>query len=171
MGQPVDAEQRKRFYDRFGAVTALVGLAVSLYSLYVEVMLDKYATNYEPACDVNSLISCSKALHSPFGTGLGLVEHILGAEHFLNQKNALYGVMVYGLMAPLQLADNRRAVSVAFAICVLMNALTVYLMLVLVYLRVICPVCFAIYIINGVLLFVSMKRRRISDFLLSKKRT
>uniref|UniRef100_A0A0M3HV46 vitamin-K-epoxide reductase (warfarin-sensitive) n=1 Tax=Ascaris lumbricoides TaxID=6252 RepID=A0A0M3HV46_ASCLU len=170
MGQPVDAEQRKRFYDCFGAVTALVGLAVSVYSLYVEVMLDKYATNYEPMCDVNSLISCSKALHSPFGTGLGLVEHILGAEHFLNQKNALYGVVIYAVMVPLQLVDNSRAVSVALAMCVFMNALTVYLVLILVYLQVICPVCFAIYIINGVLLFVSMKRRRISDFLLSKKR-
>lgn len=91
-------------------------------------------------------------------------------QGLLFQKNALYGVVIYAVMVPLQLVDNSRAVSVALAMCVFMNALTVYLVLILVYLQVICPVCFAIYIINGVLLFVSMKRRRISDFLLSKKR-
>lgn len=30
-----------------------------------------------------------------YGTGLGLIAPILGEHHFLNQRNAFYGILVY----------------------------------------------------------------------------
>ncbi|VDM50940.1 unnamed protein product [Toxocara canis] len=170
MEQRSGAERLKRFYDRLGVITALIGLAVSAYGLYVELMLDKHGTSYEPMCDINSVVSCSKALHSRFAIGLGLVEPVLGAEHILNQKNALYGVLVYAVMVPLQTVGSGWAVTVTLAMSLFMNALSIYLFFVLVYLRVICIVCFTIYAINAILLAVNMKRRRISDLLLGKKK-
>lgn len=66
------------------AALSFIGLAVSLYALYVEHNLDSNM-NYRPVCDIASYVSCSKAFLSPFAEGFGIVSLILGADHILIQ--------------------------------------------------------------------------------------
>lgn len=165
-----EAEQLKSRYDLLSAITTIIGFLVSIYGLYVEIMMDKYGTEYTPLCDISSYISCSKPLHSRFAIGLGIVEHIFGPDHILNQRNALYGVLMYILLLPIQFMQFNWAITLTVYICIFLNLLTVYLFAILVYLRVICLVCYAIYIINGALLVLSIKRRQVAVSL-SKKRS
>ncbi|VDK68641.1 unnamed protein product [Litomosoides sigmodontis] len=66
------------------ATVSFIGLALSLYALYVEHNLD-LDINYQPMCDIASYVSCSKAFRSPFAEGLGVAPRILGADHILTQ--------------------------------------------------------------------------------------
>lgn len=66
------------------AAISFIGLAISLYALYVEHNLDS-DINYQPMCDIAYYISCSKAFRSPFAEGLGVASPILGADHMLTQ--------------------------------------------------------------------------------------
>uniref|UniRef100_A0A915Q1I2 vitamin-K-epoxide reductase (warfarin-sensitive) n=1 Tax=Setaria digitata TaxID=48799 RepID=A0A915Q1I2_9BILA len=61
-----------------------MGLAISLYALYVEHNLDS-KIDYRPMCDLAQYISCSKAFRSPFAKGLGVTSPLLGADHILTQ--------------------------------------------------------------------------------------
>lgn len=70
--------------NHISAAVSFIGLALSLYALYVEHNLH-IDTNYQPMCDIASYVSCSKAFRSPFAEGLGVAPPILGADHILTQ--------------------------------------------------------------------------------------
>ncbi|VDO22620.1 Uncharacterized protein BM_BM605 [Brugia malayi] len=65
-------------------VISFIGLAVSLYALYVEHNLDN-DSSYRPLCDIAYYVSCSKAFQSPFANDLGVASSILGADHILTR--------------------------------------------------------------------------------------
>ncbi|CAD6185805.1 unnamed protein product [Caenorhabditis auriculariae] len=95
-------------YSRFSITTLSVGFLASLYNLYIDVRTSA-DENYLPFCDLSSAVSCSKALNSRYSNGFGIVEFVLGADHFLNQKNAFYGVIVYTLLALVQTKKSHLA--------------------------------------------------------------
>jgi len=134
-----------------------LGLFISTYGFYVEYMMDNYP-DYLPFCDISHLISCTKALHSDFGTGFGIVGPLLGKDHFLNQKNALYGLIFYVLLLVLQSYRSKMTIVLSFAAAVVMNLMTVYLVGLLYKLGTVCIVCFGIYIVNFLFLVFESKR-------------
>uniref|UniRef100_A0AAF5PPK9 vitamin-K-epoxide reductase (warfarin-sensitive) n=2 Tax=Wuchereria bancrofti TaxID=6293 RepID=A0AAF5PPK9_WUCBA len=67
---------------------SFIGLAVSLYALYVEHNLDN-DSSYRPLCDIAYYVSCSKAFQSAFANGLGVASSILGADHILTQVSQI----------------------------------------------------------------------------------
>ncbi|VDN51342.1 unnamed protein product [Dracunculus medinensis] len=156
-------------YRILNFLIAAIGFLLSLYGLYVEFKLDHLGEVYQPMCDIATYISCSKAFRSSFGTGLGIVEPLLGANHLLNQKNPVFGIITYIIFMFFQFFDNRCSAFLSLITSVLMNILSVYLFFVLVYLRTICVVCFAIYFVNAVLLIISIKRYKSSKNIIKNK--
>lgn len=75
------------------------------------------------------------------------------------QKNALYGIVMYLLLLPLQLRRSRLISAICWYSAIGIILLTMYLFAVLVYLRTVCLVCYGIYSVNTINLLVSYKRR------------
>lgn len=116
--------------------------------------------DYTAMCDISSTVSCSRVLTSKYGTGFGIVAPLFGGDSFLNQKNALYGVMGYTVLALIQLSHTRCSANVSFPIAILLNVMSFYLIIILVILRAACLVCMAIYVVNALFLYFTVKRRR-----------
>ncbi|CAK8676952.1 vitamin K epoxide reductase complex subunit 1-like [Clavelina lepadiformis] len=72
------------------------GIMLSAYAYYVEI---KKAGNedYEALCDVNDYISCSTVFTSEYGRGFGIIQHVFGHDHLLNQPNGIFGLMLFAL--------------------------------------------------------------------------
>ncbi|VDP13204.1 unnamed protein product [Onchocerca flexuosa] len=70
------------------AALSFMGLAISLYALYVQHNLDS-DINYQPVCDIAYYVSCSKAFRSPLAKGFGVTSLIFGADHALTQVSQI----------------------------------------------------------------------------------
>jgi len=145
----------------FGLTLCLSGLALSLYAYYVEEMMEASAGDYEPLCDVSERVSCSKVFNTTFARGFGLVDKVVGADHWLNQRNPVYGVAFYAAMVFLSLFDVHFFIKLQIFLAVLSNAGSVYLAYLLAYvIEAVCVVCVATYAVNFLLLVSSVLRRR-----------
>ncbi|VDO76432.1 unnamed protein product [Heligmosomoides polygyrus] len=96
--------------------------------LYVEIRFEM-DHDYTAMCDISSTVSCSRVLTSKYGTGFGIVAPLFGGDSFLNQKNALYGVMGYTVLALIQLSHTRCSANVSFPIAILLNVMSFYLII------------------------------------------
>lgn len=85
-------------------------------------------------------------------------EHLHSDQLELFQKNPIYGCLSYTFMFLLQFIQNSWARKLSQILSVFMNFLSIYLLLVLIYLRTICVVCVCIYIINALLLYFSFQK-------------
>lgn len=58
-------------------ILAVVGLLLSIYSLYVEKKLESQKS-YSPVCDISKDVSCSAAFTSKYSKTFGITNSILG---------------------------------------------------------------------------------------------
>eukprot|EP00161_Ancyromonas_sigmoides_P026612 TRINITY_DN9287_c1_g1_i1.p1 TRINITY_DN9287_c1_g1~~TRINITY_DN9287_c1_g1_i1.p1 ORF type:complete len:156 (+),score=65.77 TRINITY_DN9287_c1_g1_i1:31-468(+) len=116
----------------------LLGLLLSIYSLYIEYQLE---TNpfYEAACDVASWISCTRAFKSPFA-------------HILYYPNAAYGVGYYLILSALH---RFRYYGLMYPLTLLAALASVFLLGVLLHMRDICIVCVSVHIVNFTVLHIT----------------
>ncbi|CAB4068279.1 VKORC1 [Lepeophtheirus salmonis] len=75
-------------------VLCVAGLTTSLLTYYVE-MKKLENPESEALCDINEDFNCSAVITSPYAVGFGVVEPLLGKDHFLNIPNPLYGIAFY----------------------------------------------------------------------------
>uniref|UniRef100_A0A914VQW9 vitamin-K-epoxide reductase (warfarin-sensitive) n=1 Tax=Plectus sambesii TaxID=2011161 RepID=A0A914VQW9_9BILA len=115
-------------------LVGVFGLVISAYGLFVE-LYSAQNPHCKPMCVLHEYFSCSTALNSRFGTGLGLIGPIFGDDHVLNQKNAAYGFVTYTLLLILGKFTSIRAARIYYWITIVLNIMTVYLSVVLVYLQ------------------------------------
>jgi vitamin-K-epoxide reductase (warfarin-sensitive) len=126
---------------------SLSGLVISCYALYVEVSKES-DPNFVALCDLSEKSSCSRVLTSSYGTGLGLVRLVLGEDSVLNVSNALYGIIMYSLLALFSLSpilDRTLFPVIVFA----STASSLYLLYIMLYvLEDLCVVCMGIHAVN-----------------------
>lgn len=120
-------------------ITAIIGLLLSIYTLYVEKKMEK-SKNYKALCDISDKISCTKA----FGTNYG---HILGIS------NAIPGIGFYILILILTYYNQLNFI---FYFSALSFLASIYLAYIIYFkLKNFCLVCNGIYVVNLLLLIFS----------------
>ena len=121
------------------AILSGIGVGLSLYALYVKHQLGQNK-NYHAVCDINEKVSCTKAMGSKYGSLFFI-------------PNSAFGVVFYAVMMMLGYFDLMGTV---FWLSLLAVLGSVYLAYVSFFkMRIACPVCTAVYILNIVLLALS----------------
>lgn len=142
----------------FRFTLALIGVILSVYSLYVEFQA-AHDRSYKALCDINEHVSCSKVFLSKYGRGFGLVEKIFGPDSVLNLPNPIFGIVFYGSVMVLCLFRFSLKVS---GLLTLMSAasciMSIYLAYILYFMKDICVVCVSTYVVNFLLLFLNFQR-------------
>ncbi|KAF2351127.1 Vitamin K epoxide reductase [Trinorchestia longiramus] len=137
-------------------VFCLFGLALSLYSLFVEFKKES-DKDYVAYCDIDDLFACSKVFMTKYGKGFGLIAPYFGEDHFLNQPNGVYGVLLYSILLVLSLVKSLWVAKLQLTLVVAANCATPYLAYLLYkVIKAVCVVCIATYIVNAVLLILSL---------------
>ena len=121
-------------------ILSAFGLLISIYAFIVKRRMGK-DKNYKPLCDISERISCTKAMGSEFGS-MFLV------------PNSVYGIIFYGLMLFLSWMGLIPWVFWLSVISVLGSLFLAYVSFFK--LKVVCPLCLMIYIINIAMLLLSM---------------
>ncbi|XP_005100682.1 vitamin K epoxide reductase complex subunit 1 [Aplysia californica] len=136
-------------------VLCFIGLCISLFALYVEVIKEKNP-DYVALCDVNSYMTCSRVLTSRYAKGFGLVEKIFSNTSIVNQPNTVFGLAFYTFQASLA---TRSSVPSALGLTVgsaFANVGSIYLGYILAFvLKDFCIVCVSTYVVNFLLLVAS----------------
>ena len=117
-------------------IVAVIGLLLSLYTVYVERKLEK-DKNYKAICDIGSS-SCTRVFSSKFGKTFGI-------------SNGIWGILLYIVvlvLTYLNLGDYVFYISILALIGSLYLAYTLYFRL-----KDFCLVCSGIYVVN-LLLFI-----------------
>ena len=121
--------------------TAIIGFFVSLYSFIMEQKL-KQNPQYKPFCAITDKISCVKAAQSPY-------------SHFLFVSNSIIGMLFYPFVIGLAAAQAYTLLFVTVLAACVISLRFAYLLFFKV--KTFCVLCVTIYIINFVLLFLSIK--------------
>lgn len=117
---------------------ALIGLVLSVYSIYVSRKLNK--NYYKPFCDVSKDMSCTKAFSSKY-------------SRFLLIHNSTYGVLYYLIIMIISLQGYYGTI---FYLAILSTIFSIYLAYVSYFkMKNFCLVCNAIYLINILILIFS----------------
>jgi vitamin-K-epoxide reductase (warfarin-sensitive) len=114
----------------------VIGLTVSAYATYVHRQM-KQTPEYRPWCDINSAVSCSKAIASRYGEILSIANGVYGAVFFLIVFVASamdFWALVFRLSVPASIVCMYLAYALYFRVktfCILCNFmyLTVVLLL------------------------------------------
>lgn len=131
------------------------GILVSVYALYVEIRKHK-DSRYRAACDFGENMSCSRVLTSSYSKGFGVVEILLGKEHFLNMPNCILGIIFYAMQLILGMTSFAGVPAVLFLTSIISCIGSAYLAFILFFvLKDLCLVCIATYIVNGVLMYLN----------------
>uniref|UniRef100_A0A6B2E969 vitamin-K-epoxide reductase (warfarin-sensitive) n=1 Tax=Phlebotomus kandelakii TaxID=1109342 RepID=A0A6B2E969_9DIPT len=139
-------------------LSSLIGLLLSVYSTHVEIQLE-LDNDYEALCDLNEGISCTKVFSSKYGKGFGIIHHVLGEESVFNQPNGLFGIFFYALIALLCFVNDSNVARVQIYLCIVSNIISLYLAYLLYFvLEDFCIVCVSTYVVNGINLYLSVKR-------------
>ena len=118
---------------------ALIGLILTLYSIYVKKKLEK-VKNYRPICDINENISCTKAFKSKYYSILLI-------------PNTYYGLAYY--LSVMLLSFNNQNLIFYFSVPALI--FSIYLAYITYFkLKNFCLVCSGVYIINFLIPLVSL---------------
>lgn len=122
-------------------IVALLGLMLSCYALFIErkVLKDK---SYKPVCDINDSVSCSKPILSPYGK-------------LFFFSNALMGIIFYSFMMFLAWYGHPWFLLFASIGACLTSLIFAYILIVKI--KSFCLICFAIYLVNALLLILSIK--------------
>uniref|UniRef100_A0A674MB07 vitamin-K-epoxide reductase (warfarin-sensitive) n=1 Tax=Takifugu rubripes TaxID=31033 RepID=A0A674MB07_TAKRU len=134
------------------------GLLLSVYALHVELSRERNP-DYRAMCDLGESVSCSKVFSSRWGRGFGLVQYFVDKDSPLNQPNS----MCLGLSL-----SRKAALFLVFSSWVSVAG-SLYLASILAFvLGDFCMVCVSTYLVNFVLLFTNLKRRRAIEGLKEK---
>jgi len=138
---------------------ALVAVGISLYSIHVD---RKFAEDADATsmCDIAAWSTCKGAFQSEYGTGFGIICSVTGEDHWLCQKNSVYGVFFYSSMLPLTLMRNTAAAEVLVLMSLSSIIVSTYLTVILIQLRNLCLVCAITHIVNILLLIQNWRARR-----------
>ncbi|KAJ8312459.1 hypothetical protein KUTeg_009832 [Tegillarca granosa] len=138
-----------------------LGLILSLYAYYVEVVAE-HNKSYKAMCDFSAKISCSKVFTSQYGRGFGLLQYIVGKDSVLNQPNSVFGIMFYIIQIVCAFIFTIDAAKIQVTTCIMANCGSVYLAYILYFvLEDFCVVCVSTYVVNALLLFYAIKKRRL----------
>lgn len=118
---------------------AMVGILLSVYSIYVERKL-RQNRDYKAACDLSNRMSCSRTFSTSYGKTLGISNGVWGTLFYLGLIGLLYfgyfDFVFYGAL---------------FGVFYSMRlAYILYVKL-----KNFCPVCSSIYLVNILLLIFS----------------
>lgn len=140
----------------FISVLGLIGVAISLYAIYVESSARKSGKKFVALCDMNESASCSLVLTSAYSR-LGEVYLGLPKDSIFNLPNTYYGLLFYIAVTvypifPFTLIPFREvlffgASLLSIGICCLL-AWILYFKL-----KNFCGVCVASYIVNMFILY------------------
>ncbi|ODN05294.1 Vitamin K epoxide reductase complex subunit 1-like protein 1 [Orchesella cincta] len=151
-----DCRRRVEKLRKYVGLLCLFGTLLSAYTVYVEINLEK-DPKYTALCDISAKISCTAVFGSEWGKGFGLVNKIVSENSTLNQPNGVYGVVSYPLYALLSRFNFLLLAKATVFMGTVGLVLSGYLAYILIYvLDDICVICFGIYIINVLLLLVSI---------------
>ena len=118
-------------------ILSILGIAISIYGLYVEHRKKKY-NQYTPVCDINNKINCSKALTSKFGKHFGI-------------SNTVYGIIFYSILIILNTLNLKIIILILSTTSII---ITLYLAHKLYYqIKNVCLVCTFTYLVN-ILIFI-----------------
>ncbi|NP_001027838.1 vitamin K epoxide reductase complex subunit 1 [Takifugu rubripes] len=144
------------------------GLLLSVYALHVELSRERNP-DYRAMCDLGESVSCSKVFSSRWGRGFGLVQYFVDKDSPLNQPNSVLGIIFYTLQMCLGLSLSRKAALFLVFSSWVSVAGSLYLASILAFvLGDFCMVCVSTYLVNFVLLFTNLKRRRAIEGLKEK---
>ena len=125
----------------FIAITALIGFSVLVYAYVVEKKIKKNPF-YKPACDLSDRISCSKPITSSYGNMFFI-------------SNSLAGMCFYAVIATLALLGAAKLLLVVTIGGALFSCILAYILYVKI--QALCIVCTSLYVVNGVLLYLSIQ--------------
>lgn len=137
---------------------AIIGIFLSAYALYVEVLkeIDK---DYQAMCDISASISCSKVFTSKYGRGFGILGELLGEDHLLNQPNSIFGMIFYCLVIIMGEIKSIKVAKFQRVFISLSNLMSIYLAYLLYFvLKDFCIVCVSTYIVNILLTILAFMR-------------
>ena len=118
---------------------ALIGVILSLYALKVE-WIKKKIKNYNPVCNINEKISCTKAFMSKYNNVAGI-------------SNAWYGIFYYLIIIAL---GQYNLINYIFFLALFAFLSSIYLAYIsYIKLKTFCLVCSSVYVINLLLLVIS----------------
>lgn len=146
----------------FGLIN-FIAILVVLYAFYVEHRLKtaKPEDNYKAFCDINDRMSCSRVLGSKYAKGFGIFDE----NSVFNISNAVYGISLYIsilillVVSSLFEGTNVSITYVLVVLAVISNLGDIYLAYILFFkLKDICIVCCTLYVINALLLALSIWR-------------
>ncbi|XP_040573197.1 vitamin K epoxide reductase complex subunit 1 [Lepeophtheirus salmonis] len=142
-------------------VLCVAGLTTSLLTYYVE-MKKLENPESEALCDINEDFNCSAVITSPYAVGFGVVEPLLGKDHFLNIPNPLYGIAFYLVIILFSLIQTSPLLAKCqFFLVLLINCGTPILGYIMLYvIQKYCIFCLGIYVINLGLLITSYCKKR-----------
>ncbi|XP_023936086.1 vitamin K epoxide reductase complex subunit 1-like protein 1 [Bicyclus anynana] len=133
---------------------SLVGVLVSTYALYVELLAD-LRPGYKAMCDISEHASCSKVLTSKYAKGLGLVPE--GSP--FKVPNCVYGIIFYCIIIFLTTYDHLMAVRLQLGLSAMSLVICVYLAYLLIFiLKDFCVVCVSTYVVNIANTFLIKKK-------------
>ena len=121
-------------------IFSLIGFAISLYTYITE---KKVAENpaFKPFCDISDYISCSKPMRSPYANIFFI-------------SNALVGMMYYVVMFILAMLHASKLLLIASIGGACVSIFLAYLLYFKI--RALCLLCTTLYVINGILLYLSI---------------
>ncbi|CAH0398389.1 unnamed protein product [Chilo suppressalis] len=136
--------------------TAILGVIVSTYALYVE-MAAESKPGYKALCDISEYASCSRVLTSEYSKGFGIIPK----ESALEVPNCIYGTLFYCFMIFLATFDHIGVNRLQLLLSLVSCASSVYLAYLLAFvLHDICLVCISTYFINGLLLWLVYNKNK-----------
>ena len=133
----------------------LLGLSISIYAVYIETAsaLDhEYHASY--FCDINEVISCSKALLSQQAHIFSYLG-IIPKDSLLDFPNAVYGIIFYVLVLIISRFMNKIVIlmDLLLFISTFSMVLSAYLAYTLVQMSTICVVCLTTHACNSAIFF------------------
>ncbi|XP_032517650.2 vitamin K epoxide reductase complex subunit 1-like protein 1 [Danaus plexippus] len=133
---------------------SLVGILVSTYAMYVELVAD-LKPGYKALCDISEHASCSKVLTSKYAKGLGLVSQ----DSLFKVPNCVYGIIFFCIIIFLSTFNKISVVRLLLCLSAVSLLTCVYLAYLLIFvLRDFCIVCVSTYFINAAIAFFLNKK-------------
>ncbi|OXU26926.1 vitamin K epoxide reductase complex subunit 1 isoform X2 [Nasonia vitripennis] len=143
----------------------LIGVGVSYYAYVVETAKEK-DKDYQPYCDISEHVSCTKAFMSEYGKGFGLIPK--DSQFYL--PNSLFGIVFYTTVASLSLFNNYWNTALMLIVSIISNLFSIYLSRILYLLEDVCIVCVSTYVLNALIMILSLRKIREINRVSSKKR-
>lgn len=122
-------------------ILAFLGFCISLYTFIIEQKVKKNPF-YQPFCNISESISCTKPMRSPYA-------------NLFFVSNALISMAFYLLIGILAYTGNVKLLALASILGCIVTSVFAYLLYFKV--KTLCLLCTALYVINVMLLILSIK--------------